>query len=610
MPTIKGNLMFVSSRAAQVSEVWVRAPQVRTHMSGVVTTGNDRFPVKDGEVNFTAVPGPAVLALISQGRAVDTIPILVGDAGTQTLRQVVSAAKVADDATQREIEKLAAEAVELVDSSVENARKAQDGATRAETAAGNAKESETNAEDAARRASNSSTSANKSSVWVSEAEQRAEKSATRAAESASAASASESNAASSANAAKSAENNVLSNVDSAVQASVQNAETAINSLVEDKTNAAWDDLNKRISQRPTLGVATSIAFGAAAALGGEPTTGGAGVAGQWDASKPITLWGDSGIDRGEPGQRMADGLKNVLRQDVVENAVGGTTLDNALLGMGGIRLWATPEGGVIPATTSPVMLNLHGADVGMMSQGKVPMTFAGVKGVFEYSNTVEGGGFVGARFTRDVAGGEVAVSSPTLLESRTLFDPYATHIIVSGGNDKRSSVKTIPEDDLRGHLVAGYVRMVEMIAASPTKHVLIGGVKGRADTEIGDWYHKLITEVNNWLKQMYPHLFVDRNRWLCEHAPRLLNIELSDEDKRRAEAWLPPKAVLQDATHTVPELRVIEGEHLWAPELAVRGWAQATKPLERSPMDITNRVPYDLQSRITDLENRLKALGA
>ena len=185
MPTtVKGNLLFVSSRAAQVSEVWVRAPKVRTHVEGVVTTGNDRFPVDGGEVTFTAVPGPAVLALISQGRAVDTIPILVGDGATQTLRQVVSAAKVADDATQREIEKLAAQAVELVDSSVTNAKKAQDGASRAETAAGNAKQSETNAEDAARRASNSASSANKSSVWVSEAEQRTKKSASAAAGSA------------------------------------------------------------------------------------------------------------------------------------------------------------------------------------------------------------------------------------------------------------------------------------------------------------------------------------------------------------------------------------------------------------------------------------------
>lgn len=191
MPTVEGNLLFVSSRAAQVSEVWVRAPKVRTYVEGVVTTGNDRFPVDGGEVTFTAVPGPAVLALISQGRAVDTIPILVGDAATQTLRQVVSAAKIADDATKREIEKLAAQAIHLVDSSTENARKAQDGASRAETAAGNAKQSETNAassasaamksdisaDGAARRASDSATSANRSSTYANKAKSDAEKSA-------------------------------------------------------------------------------------------------------------------------------------------------------------------------------------------------------------------------------------------------------------------------------------------------------------------------------------------------------------------------------------------------------------------------------------------------
>lgn len=149
MPTIRGDLWFVSSRAAQVSEVWVRAPRVRTHLEGVVTTGNDHFPVIDGEVSFSAVPGPAVLALISQGRAVDTIPILVGDGAEQTLRQVVEAAEVADDATKREIEKLAAQVVELLDSSTENARKAQDGATRAETAAGEARQAESNATSSA-----------------------------------------------------------------------------------------------------------------------------------------------------------------------------------------------------------------------------------------------------------------------------------------------------------------------------------------------------------------------------------------------------------------------------------------------------------------------------
>lgn len=180
MPTIKGNLMFVSSRAAQVSEVWVRAPKVRTHVEGVVTTGNDRFPVKDGEVSFTAVPGPAVLALISQGRAVDTIPILVGDANTQPLRQVVSAAKVADDATKREIEKLAAHAVELVDTSVANAKKAQDGATRAETAESNAKKSETNAASSASGAKASASSASTDASKAAASEKNAAASASSA----------------------------------------------------------------------------------------------------------------------------------------------------------------------------------------------------------------------------------------------------------------------------------------------------------------------------------------------------------------------------------------------------------------------------------------------
>lgn len=184
MVRITGSLRFVTDNPAQVSEVWVRAPRVRTHTGGVVTTGNDRFPVDGGEVSFTAVPGPAVLALISQGRAVDTIPILVGDGAKQTLRQVVSAAEVADDATQREIEKLAAQAVELMDSSTANARKAQDGATRAETAAGNAKQSESRAASSASGAKSSASAASSAASRASTSEQNAAKSASDAASSA------------------------------------------------------------------------------------------------------------------------------------------------------------------------------------------------------------------------------------------------------------------------------------------------------------------------------------------------------------------------------------------------------------------------------------------
>ncbi|WP_156907326.1 hypothetical protein [Corynebacterium sp. KPL1818] len=159
----------MSSRAAQVSEVWLHAREVRTHDRGVVTTGNDRFPVNEGEVTFTCLPGPAVLALISQGRAVDTIPIVVGESDEQSLRNVVRAAQVVDDSTQREIERLSAEMMEALDSArghdesaaefaaeaKESAGKAGGAASAAELSAGEAKSSASAAEGHASRAQQS-----------------------------------------------------------------------------------------------------------------------------------------------------------------------------------------------------------------------------------------------------------------------------------------------------------------------------------------------------------------------------------------------------------------------------------------------------------------------
>lgn len=157
MPSVSGSLKYVTLRAAAVSEVLVRAPEVRAEAGGVITSSADRVPVTGGSVSFSVSPGPAVLTLVEAGRPVETIPILVGSGASQSLQQVVSAAKVADDATQREIEKLAAQAVELVDSSVANAKKAQDGATRAETAAG---EAESSARTATAKAGESANQAN------------------------------------------------------------------------------------------------------------------------------------------------------------------------------------------------------------------------------------------------------------------------------------------------------------------------------------------------------------------------------------------------------------------------------------------------------------------
>lgn len=167
MPTVSGNLLFVSSRAAQVSEVWLHAREVRTHTSGVVTTGNDRFPVQDGQVEFTALPGPAVLALISQGRAVDTIPIVVGESEAQSLRNVVRAAQVVDEAASREIERLSAEMMEALDSAREEATTAQG---HAKTAEGHANAAQEQAQQASSLASAASASAEEAKGHASTAE--------------------------------------------------------------------------------------------------------------------------------------------------------------------------------------------------------------------------------------------------------------------------------------------------------------------------------------------------------------------------------------------------------------------------------------------------------
>lgn len=180
MATVSGSLLFVSSRAAQVSEVWVHAREVRTHTTGVVTTGNDRFPVQDGQVEFTCLPGPAVLALISQGRAVDTIPIVVGESESQSLRNVVRAAQVVDEATSREIERLSAEMMEALDSAREEATTAQG---HAKTAEGHANAAQEQAQQASSLASAASTSAEEAKGHASTAEGHASRAQSSAEES-------------------------------------------------------------------------------------------------------------------------------------------------------------------------------------------------------------------------------------------------------------------------------------------------------------------------------------------------------------------------------------------------------------------------------------------
>lgn len=232
MPTISGELNFVSSRAAHVNEIWVRAPHVRTSTGGVVVTQNDRFPVKDGKAEFTCLTGPAILSLVSDGRAVDTVPIVVGESSSQALRQVVAAAQVADEATQSEIEKLAAQAVHLIDTSVESATRAESARDRAETAASGAAQS----------AKKSADSADKSG-----------KSAKSSSDSASAAKKSAGDASSSATAAKTAETNSRSQAtEAAKSATAAKADADRAAGVADSTSWKGDQLTVNGKTSPHL----------------------------------------------------------------------------------------------------------------------------------------------------------------------------------------------------------------------------------------------------------------------------------------------------------------------------------------------------------------------
>lgn len=110
MPVISGDLKYVTDRNVKsISEVWVRARETYGHGDGLVVSRNDHVPVDDGVVSFTALPGAAVLVLIQHGIPVETLPIIISDMPTQSLRLVAQAAQVASDAQLSVLEELAAE---------------------------------------------------------------------------------------------------------------------------------------------------------------------------------------------------------------------------------------------------------------------------------------------------------------------------------------------------------------------------------------------------------------------------------------------------------------------------------------------------------------------
>lgn len=198
MPVVSGSLVFVTSRPSAVSEVWVRARDVRTSVQGVVVESNDRIPVVGGVVSFEVLPGPAVLTLVEAGRPVDTIPIVVSDAPEQSLMDVVDAALIVDESQASVIESLAAGVVADAHAAAASAAEAKESQVASSSSA-SAAEVSASAADVSAKAAKASQDAAAGSASAAKTSQSAAESAL------SGAKASESAAASSAGNAKKSE---------------------------------------------------------------------------------------------------------------------------------------------------------------------------------------------------------------------------------------------------------------------------------------------------------------------------------------------------------------------------------------------------------------------
>ncbi|MGZ0652248.1 hypothetical protein [Corynebacterium striatum] len=205
MPVVSGSLVFVTSRPSAVSEVWVRARDVRTSVQGVVVESNDRIPVVGGVVSFEVLPGPAVLTLVEAGRPVDTIPIVVSDAPEQSLMDVVDAALIVDESQASVIESLAAQVVADAHAAAASAAAAKESQVASSSSASAAEVSASAADVSAKAAKASEDAAAGSASAAKTSESAAATSAGNAKKSESAAATSAGNAKKAEDAAKAAQ---------------------------------------------------------------------------------------------------------------------------------------------------------------------------------------------------------------------------------------------------------------------------------------------------------------------------------------------------------------------------------------------------------------------
>lgn len=114
MTLVSGDLRLVTDQPLLVDTVMVRARELRSHGSGVVVDFFDQVDVVDGRVEFECLPGPAVLVVSRGGVPQSPIRLLVSDTATQSLKEAMDSASLADDSSRDAVEELAQRVASMV----------------------------------------------------------------------------------------------------------------------------------------------------------------------------------------------------------------------------------------------------------------------------------------------------------------------------------------------------------------------------------------------------------------------------------------------------------------------------------------------------------------
>lgn len=215
MANVSGQLSLVTGDPDLVVSIGVASERVRPGKGGVITARPKVYKIDGGKVSFPCEPGKAVITLHYLNNAVDTIPILVGEKSSYTLKEVVEAGELADGATQRELEVLAADIKSLISSSASDRSAAAVSAREAKSSASDARSSAADAKRSERAAAGSAASAAATAGSVSAAAAQATSSASQAATSEGAAALSARGASESAAAAARSESSAKSEADRA-----------------------------------------------------------------------------------------------------------------------------------------------------------------------------------------------------------------------------------------------------------------------------------------------------------------------------------------------------------------------------------------------------------